>query len=154
MVFPEFAWALDNEILVRDGKVLFPGDSYVDDRTRSIRVLTCLYNYDTQVASILEAEYNLRGLEVMKKVSVNQVKLLTEDEYRVWEGVMIGTLVLALLVLLLALPAAVEVRGPLPSSHPFDHTTVYSRTFIQWSMYCSSHLTDVVLRCCRRAALY
>jgi hypothetical protein len=112
MVFPEFAWALDNEILVRDGKVLFPGDNYVDDDTTSIRVLTCLYNYDTQVASILEAEYNLRGLEVVKTVSVNQVKLLTAAEYNLWEGLMIGTLILASLVLFLALPAAIEVCAP------------------------------------------
>jgi hypothetical protein len=110
-VYPEFAWALDNDILVRDGKVLFPSDNYVDDKTTSIRVLTCLYNYETQVASILEADYNLRGLEVVKTVSVNQVKLLTDDEYRLWGGLMIGTLLLATLVLLLALPAAIEVRA-------------------------------------------
>eukprot|EP00873_Tetraselmis_striata_P023759 jgi/Tetstr1/444023/TSEL_031963.t1 len=107
-VYPEFAWSLDNDILVRDGKVLFPVDNYVDDRTLSIRVLTCLYNYKTMVAAILEADYSLRGLEVVKTVSVKQSKLLTPGEYRTWQLFMSASTVLALLILLLALPAAIE----------------------------------------------
>jgi hypothetical protein len=111
-VYPEFAWALDNEILVRDGQVLYPSEDYVDYKTTSVRVLSCLYNYKTHVAAILEADYDLRGLEVIKTVSVKQVKLLTAAEYDVWEGLMIGTVLLVVIVLVLAIPAAIEVRKP------------------------------------------
>eukprot|EP00193_Tetraselmis_chui_P003001 CAMPEP_0177753644 /NCGR_PEP_ID=MMETSP0491_2-20121128/1573_1 /TAXON_ID=63592 /ORGANISM="Tetraselmis chuii, Strain PLY429" /LENGTH=1824 /DNA_ID=CAMNT_0019268949 /DNA_START=404 /DNA_END=5878 /DNA_ORIENTATION=- len=107
-VYPEFAWALDNEILVRDGQVLYPSEDYVDYKTTSVRVLSCLYNYKTHVAAILEADYDLRGLEVIKTVSVKQVKLLTAAEYDVWEGLMIGTVLLVVIVLVLAIPAAIE----------------------------------------------
>jgi hypothetical protein len=111
-VYPEFAWGLDNEILVRDGQVLYPSEDYVDHKTTSVRLLSCLYNYRTHVAALLEADYDLRGLEVVKTVSMKQVKLLTAAEYEIWEGLMIGTVLLVVIVLILSIPAAIEVRKP------------------------------------------
>eukprot|EP00873_Tetraselmis_striata_P028356 jgi/Tetstr1/448620/TSEL_035866.t2 len=126
-VYPEFAWSLDNDILVRDGKVLFPEDNYVDDRTLSIRVLTCLYNYETMVAAILEAEYNLRGLEVVKTVSVKQTKLLSAAEYRTWQVVMIVCAVLAFFILAMALPAAIEEVKTVVRNFQKAHNSVVTK---------------------------
>jgi hypothetical protein len=48
--FPDFAWALDNTMVVRGGQLLTPATQYLDTETSDVRLLMTLYGVDSKAS--------------------------------------------------------------------------------------------------------
>eukprot|EP00191_Tetraselmis_sp_GSL018_P000684 CAMPEP_0177602062 /NCGR_PEP_ID=MMETSP0419_2-20121207/14653_1 /TAXON_ID=582737 /ORGANISM="Tetraselmis sp., Strain GSL018" /LENGTH=1574 /DNA_ID=CAMNT_0019095491 /DNA_START=721 /DNA_END=5445 /DNA_ORIENTATION=- len=106
--FPDFAWSLDNEFVIRDSETLIPEFDYIDRDTSKILLLIPFFATQTKVASVLELEMDFGSPKIAAKATFKNVKILSPDELRSWRGWMIAALAVAVLLAVLAFPAAWE----------------------------------------------
>ena len=70
-VFPEFAWTLENSVIVRDRKQIIPAEDYIDSNTLDVKMFMAFFTPSTQVLQLFLLE--IHSLNSEKNSLAHQV---------------------------------------------------------------------------------
>jgi len=107
-VFPDFAWALGNAIVVRAGQLLTPSTQYLDSETSDVRLLMAMYGVDSKVAGVLEVKVDFSRRPIQQSFTLRQVKVFNSGQLHEWLVITATTTAISIACFLLALPAAIQ----------------------------------------------
>eukprot|EP00191_Tetraselmis_sp_GSL018_P004087 CAMPEP_0177607570 /NCGR_PEP_ID=MMETSP0419_2-20121207/17990_1 /TAXON_ID=582737 /ORGANISM="Tetraselmis sp., Strain GSL018" /LENGTH=978 /DNA_ID=CAMNT_0019102165 /DNA_START=848 /DNA_END=3781 /DNA_ORIENTATION=- len=105
---PEFAWTLEGDLIVRDGKEISPREEFIDFYTQEVELWMLLFVPASQVASFVRARFDLSSIRVQASVKFLQIKVLEGHEFVVVIGWTITGIIMALVGMVLAMPAAMQ----------------------------------------------
>jgi len=106
--FPEFAWTLEGDIVVRNGEELVPVQDYIDINTLEIQMWMLFFVPSTQIATVFKASFDTSGIKITPDISYLQLKILEANEFSEILAWGIGGIAMSVLGALLALPAALK----------------------------------------------
>mmetsp|Transcript_26182 Transcript_26182/g.73392 ORF Transcript_26182/g.73392 Transcript_26182/m.73392 type:complete len:553 (-) Transcript_26182:215-1873(-) len=111
VMFPEFAWTLETEVVVRDGEQLRPDEDYLDTSTVELWYFTAFYVPSSRIATIVACEFDLSEIRIGVNVKYHQIAVLSEAQFRGVVAWAVAGIAMAVLSILLAVPAAIlEVK--------------------------------------------
>uniref|UniRef100_A0A061R8S4 Ion transport domain-containing protein n=1 Tax=Tetraselmis sp. GSL018 TaxID=582737 RepID=A0A061R8S4_9CHLO len=106
--FPGFAWALEGDSIVRDGKVLNPKADYIDSMTEVVKMYIPFFVPATKVATIAVVAVDISDVKPSVSHEFLQQKILSDSEITWVVGFAVAGIVFACIGVVLAFPAAIQ----------------------------------------------
>mmetsp|Transcript_35735 Transcript_35735/g.84686 ORF Transcript_35735/g.84686 Transcript_35735/m.84686 type:complete len:770 (-) Transcript_35735:1562-3871(-) len=106
--FPEFAWTLESDVIVRDGAELAPRDDYIDFHTREVQLWMIMFVPSSKIVTVVQCTFDMSSIKTKAKTDFKQLKMLEAHELTAVLGWSIAGVIMALLGVLLAFRAAVK----------------------------------------------
>jgi len=111
-MFPEFPWILVNSQVVRNGTTYIPHDEYIDSHTKQISCLFSFFTVATQIATVVQVDFDLARTRVEPSVTFLQVRVMSWGEFSEWLGWTVTAMVCIIIFGIQAVPAAIaELNG-------------------------------------------
>jgi len=107
-LFAEFPWILEHGEVVRNGASFVPADEFIDTHTKTITCLFSFFTISTQIATVVQVDFDLTRARVEVGVSYLQVRVMSWEDYSEWLGWTIAAMVCIVIFGIQAVPAAIQ----------------------------------------------